>query len=133
MIPKFEGTINNIGKLILKDDQAFKAYLTTLKGDVEVIVKKRTLQRSLPQNNWFHAINKMISDFMRQSAKDQGNELYYEINEETTKLWIKQKFLGYEEIKGERHLRHTRDLKTFEMNELWELLQKHLCPRYLPG
>ena len=88
-------------------------------------------KRSLSQNSYFHLINKMIADFLRAQAKDQGNELYYEINEETTKLWIKQKFLGYEEIDGERHLRHTSKLKTFEMNELWENLQIYFAPRGL--
>jgi hypothetical protein len=65
---------------------------------------------------------------MREQAKSQGQEDYYTINEETTKLWIKQTFLGYEEIKGERHLRHSSRLSTIECNELFDLLQKHFSP-----
>jgi len=88
-------------------------------------------KRSLSQNSYFHLINKLISDFLRNEAKEQGNENYYEINEETTKLWVKQKFLGYELIDGEKHLRRTSKLKTFEMNELWENLQIYFAPKGL--
>lgn len=84
--------------------------------------------RSLVQNNWFHRVNKLISDFTRNNAKERGDEHYYKINEERTKLWIKEEFLGYVEIDGERQLRKTSKLKTFEMNELWGNLQIYFAP-----
>ena len=84
--------------------------------------------RSTVQNSWFHKINQLISDFRRAQAKDEGDEFYYKINAETNKIWIKENFLGYVEINGERHLRKTSTLKTFEMNELWENLQIHFAP-----
>jgi hypothetical protein len=89
------------------------------------IIVSNERKRSILQNSWLHAVIKIISDFMRNQAKEQGQEDYYTINEETTKLWIKQKFLGYEEIQGERHLRHTSKLSTIECNELFDLLQQH--------
>jgi hypothetical protein len=85
-------------------------------------------KRSIPQNSWLHAVITLISDFLRSQAREQGNEKYYEINPDTTKLWIKQTFLGYEEINKERHLRHTSKLTTIECNELFDLLQKHFSP-----
>lgn len=85
-------------------------------------------KRTTAQNSWFHKINSMIAEFLRNQAKESGDENYYKINEDTTKLWIKQEFLGYEEINGERHLRKTSKLKTFEMNELWENLQIYFAP-----
>ena len=85
-------------------------------------------KRTNLQNNWFHHVNKLIADFMRAYKKEQGDENYYKVNEETTKLWIKQEFLGYVEIEGERHLRKTSNLKTFEMNELFEQLQVYFSP-----
>lgn len=85
-------------------------------------------KRSNAQNRWFHKINSMITDFLRAKAKDEGNAEYYKIDEETTKIWIKQEFLGYEEIEGERKLRRTSNLKTFEMNNLWQDLQIYFSP-----
>jgi len=85
-------------------------------------------QRSVPQNNWFHKINAMVSAYLRADAKEQGNAEYYKINEETTKIWIKQEFLGYVEVDGELQLRKTSNLKTFEMNELYENLQVYFAP-----
>lgn len=85
-------------------------------------------KRTLPQNSWLHHIVKLITDFERARAKEAGDEFYYKINEERTKLEIKEEFLGYKEINGERHLRKTRNLKTFEMTELWENLQIHYAP-----
>jgi hypothetical protein len=86
-------------------------------------------KRTNPQNNWFHHVNKLIADFMRAYKKEHGDENYYKVNEETTKLWIKQEFLGYtEDEKHERHLRKTSNLKTFEMNELWQQLQVFFSP-----
>lgn len=87
------------------------------------------IKRTLPQNSWFHKINTMITDFLRQQAKEQGNKEYYKINADTTKLWVKQEFLGYvEDAKGELQLRKTSNLKTFEMNQLWQDLQIYFAP-----
>lgn len=89
-------------------------------------------KRSLVQNAWFHKINSIITVFLRQQAKEQGNELYYEIDEDTTKHWIKKKFLGYVlDETGEKVLRKTSKLKTFEMNQLWQDLQIYFAPRGL--
>lgn len=86
-------------------------------------------KRTSPQNRWLHAVINLISNWMRNDAKERGDELYYEINPEVTKLWIKQKFLGYyEDEKHEKHLRETRNLTTIECNELFELLQRHFAP-----
>ena len=74
----------------------------------------------------------MITDFLRAKAKDEGNTEYYKIDEETTKTWIKQEFLGYElDENGEKRLRKTSNLKTFQMNELWENLQRFFAERGL--
>lgn len=91
-----------------------------------IVTNERT--RTNPQNNWLHAVIELITNFLRTTAKESGDENYYTINEETTKLWIKQKFLGYEEINGERQLRKTSKLKTFECNELFENLQRYFAP-----
>jgi hypothetical protein len=89
-------------------------------------------KRSNAQNRWFHEINNMITEFLRNERKQQGDEDYYKIDEETTKLWIKQNFLGYElDENGEKKLRRTSKLKTFEMAELCENLQRFFAPRGL--
>jgi len=91
-----------------------------------IVTNERT--RTNPQNNWLHAVIELITKYLRTTAKENGDENYYTINEETTKLWIKQKFLGYVEVNGERQLRKTSNLKTFEMNELLQNLQIYFAP-----
>ena len=100
-----------------------KEVFRVMQGKRIFITISNEAKRSLPQNNYFHRVNKLITDFLRDQAKTQGNEEYYQINEESTKLWIRQKFLGYVEVKGELTLRKTSNMKTFEMNELWASLQ----------
>jgi len=124
----FDCTVGKDGKLPVGIANQIKEIVKNRAGKFLRFILTNEKTRTIPQNSWFHVVVKIISDFLRQQAKDQGNEKYYEINEETTKIWIKQTFLGYEEIKGERHLRKSRNLKTFEMAELWELLQKYFSP-----
>ena len=119
------------GKLPKMETEKIRDIIRSRAGRFLRIILTNEKKRSIEQNSWFHVVNKMIADFLRQQSKEQGNEKYYEINEETTKLWIKQKFLGYEEIEGERYLRKTRNLKTFEMNQLWEDLQLYFAPKGL--
>lgn len=87
--------------------------------------------RTLPQNSWFHKINSMVTEYLRNQAKEQGNEEWWQIDEDSTKIWIKQTFLGWEEKDGEKKLRKTSNLKTFQMNELWEALQIYFAPKGL--
>lgn len=91
-------------------------------------------RRTTPQNSWFHKIINMITEFKRETAKDNGDESYYMISEERVKLEIKEKYLGWEEVDGQKRLRHTRNLSTIQMNELWEALQIEYAPLglYLP-
>ena len=120
----FYGTNESYLELLKWLKEVFRVF----KDNRFFITVTNEIKRTLPQNSWFHKINTMVADYLRQQAKEQGKEDYYKINEETTKLWIKQEFLGYVEINGERHLRKTRNLKTFEMNELWEQLQRYFAP-----
>jgi len=58
IIPKFEGHINELGKLELKNRAVFKQYLITLKGDVEIIVKRKSSRktRSNEQNKYYWGV-----------------------------------------------------------------------------
>ncbi len=85
-------------------------------------------QRSVPQNNWLHKVIQLITDFVRESKKERGDPEYYKVTFDRTKLWVKEEFLGYVEIDGELQLRKTSNLKTFEMNELWDNLQIYFAP-----
>ena len=89
-------------------------------------------KRSSPQNRWLHGIAiPMITQFLRETKKDRGEEDYYKINEDSIKLWIKEKFLGYEEINGEKYLRRTSKLNTIQFMELKEALQIYWAPKGL--
>jgi len=85
-------------------------------------------KRSTEQNSWFHKIVDLITNFEREMAKDSGDETYYRISNERVKLEIKEEFLGWEEINGQKRLRRTSNLSTIQMNELWEALQIKYAP-----
>lgn len=93
-----------------------------------------SMKRTTKQNSWLHKIVNMITEFERETAKDSGDVLYYQISDERVKLNIKEKYLGWEEIDGQKRLRHTSNLNTLQMNELWEALQIEYAPLglYLP-
>lgn len=122
-------TYNPCNNESLSEVQQWINNLWTLRqGKRLTIIVTTEITRTLPQNNWFHAIVQLITDFNRKNAKERGDENYYKINFDRTKLWIKDEFLGYEEVNGERQLRKTSRLKTFEMTELWDNLQRYFSP-----
>ena len=53
--PKFLGNVNK-GKMTLEQPNEFLAYLHSLQGRVEIIVKKFKKQRSIPENSYFHGV-----------------------------------------------------------------------------
>lgn len=89
-------------------------------------------KRSNLQNRYLHGILiPMITEYIRKSKKEAGDQDYYKISEDKIKLWIKEEFLGYEEVNGERRLRHTSKLSTVEMMELKDQLQIYWIHRGL--
>ena len=73
------GKVEN-GKLILNDKTSFMAHLLSLKGQVEMIVRKRREKRSLDQNAlmWFYA------EFMENETGQPADDFV---------LYWKKKFL----------------------------------------
>lgn len=92
-------------------------------------------KRTSLQNRWFHKVVTIITEFKREIAKDNGDEEYFKISEDRTKLEIKEQYLGWEEVGGQKRLRHTSNLSTLQMNELWEGLQIEYAPQglYIPN
>ena len=85
-------------------------------------------KRTIPQNSGLHLYINIITTFLRESKKQRGDEEYYKINFDRVKLWIREEFLGYEEINRERQLRHTSNLNKIQMIELFENLQIYFAP-----
>jgi len=132
MKENFEYTVENCGSIPVDINEQIVSIHRKYAGKKLRLELTNERKRTLPQNSWFHAINKMICAYLRNQRKEQGDENYYKIDEEWTKYWIKVNFLGYElDENGEKRLRKTSNLKTFEMAELWENLQRYFAPRGL--
>lgn len=69
MIPIFKGIVEN-GKLELTERKAFNIYLSSLKGEVEVIVRKRIKRRNIKQNKLYWAYLDLIEKETGNSAED---------------------------------------------------------------
>lgn len=52
LAPIFRGSVDN-GKLVLRENDLFNRYLHSLRGEVEVIVRKWKKRRSSKQNNYY--------------------------------------------------------------------------------
>ena len=89
-------------------------------------------KRSNKQNRFLHGVYiPRITEYVRGYKKERGDEDYYKISEDKIKLWIKEEFLGYEEIDGERRLRKTSNLSTVQEMELQDQLQIYWASRGL--
>ena len=128
----FEYTINELGNIPADvEDKMFNIHRKYAGKKMQLTLTNER-KRTTPQNSWFHKVNSLVCAYLRNKRKEQGDEDYYKIDEEWTKYWIKVNFLGYElDENGEKRLRKTSNLKTFEMNELWENLQIYFAPRGL--
>ena len=102
---KFYAEAEN-GKMILKNKEAFKEFIKTLKGNIVVDIKKVRKTRSLQQNKYYHGVLvKIIADW-------SGNKCA-EVHE-----YIKAKYLC--DLTGKiPRFRSTTELSTLEMNDLW--------------
>jgi len=132
MKENFEYIVENCGSIPVDINEQIVSIHRKYAGKKLRLELTNERKRSLQQNSWFHAINKMICAYLRNQRKEQGDENYYKIDEEWTKYWIKVNFLGYElDENGEKQLRKTSKLKTIEMAELCENLQRYFAPRGL--
>lgn len=70
MVPKFFGTIQ-FGRLSLEDQDAYDGYLLSLEGEVEVVVRKRSKQRTLNQNQYYWGVVvRLIADETGHSSDE---------------------------------------------------------------
>ena len=72
LTPKFTGNIDELGKLHIADIIKFKQYLMSIKGDVEVVVKRKANNktRSLNENNYYWGVVlPLIAQYMGDTAE----------------------------------------------------------------
>jgi len=114
--PIFGGVVEQ-GVLRHDNPSAFSRYLQTLKGRVDVIVKRRRPIRSDNQNRWWHGV------ILPLIAEETGND------PETVCLVFRTKFLPRRTIKwGKKHISvplSTADLDKNEFGEFIEQVRAH--------
>jgi hypothetical protein len=100
MIPVFFGQVNDG---VLQVEARFHAYLATLEGPVEVVVRKKRAQRSNKQNRYYWGVVvQILSDFCGYTPEEMHEAL-------------KEKFLGSErDQKGLLRIKSTASLTTDE-------------------
>ena len=110
MIPIFRAKVEN-GKLTGLPVK-YQSYLETLEGkQVEVKVQKERSQRSLNQNNYYHAVVvKMLSDFTGYDIDEMHEILKYE-------------FLKKVNTGGFEYVQSTAKLTTTEFEEYLEKIK----------
>ena len=104
LTPKFTGEIKS-GKLYFDDRNKFDRYLLSLKGKVEIVVKKFKKERSLQQNKYYWSVVvPLISSELGYTRE--------EMHEVLKSLFLKDHI----NFKGENLviIRSTTDLKTDE-------------------
>lgn len=107
MKPKFLGTVQ-FGVLRIENEEAYKDYLYTIEGDVEVVVGKRSNKRSLNQNQYYWGI------VIRIIADETGHSSD-EIHELMKQMFLKDVII----IKGDKYetVRSTTDLDTMQFSQ----------------
>ena len=73
--PIFTGNVKN-GKLFFEDRETFDRYLTSLIGQVQIIVKKKRKQRSVEQNNYYWGVViPILMDYCGYTKEQMHNAL----------------------------------------------------------
>ena len=105
--PKFQVTVDKLGKLHIDDIVKFKSYIVKLKGEAEIVVKKKSNRksRSNEQNRYMHGIVfQMLGDEIGCSMEEAKDAL-------------KQKFLSITIKGGLKSTKSTSSLSTVEIEE----------------
>jgi len=110
-IPIFFGEVKD-GKFILADRVRFNSYVRSLKGEVEMILRRRRRIRSIRANAYYWGV---VLDVISDATGFTSEELHQV---------FKRKFLGYyRSYKGKKFIfvRSTASLSSFDF---WEYINK---------
>lgn len=116
--------LNKLGKMPDRVEKRLQEWKLKNAGKrIEIEIKRQKTIRTLSQNAFLHGgLIPQVRDILRTMAKDRGDENYYGIDDETTKEWIKKKFLGYETKlildEPEEFLKHTSKLDKYQFGEM---------------
>jgi hypothetical protein len=117
MIPIFTGIVEN-GKLKLSDIDKFNSYLLSLRGGVEITIKKHRDQRSLEQNKYYWGVViKLLTEEMGLSEDETHEILKYQFLKIHIDIQLKDR------IEGAFYVRSTTSLNTKEMEEYLEKIR----------
>ena len=109
MIPIFCGVVKN-GKLTLTDERRYSAYLATLQGEVDVVVRRPRKQRTSPQNKFlWGVVYALISEHTGFTLD--------EVHDAMRLMFLR------DEDKSIPTLKSTTSLSVVEMSRYWEQIR----------
>jgi len=110
MIPIFCGVVKN-GKLTLTDEGRYSAYLATLQGEVDVVVRRPRKQRTSPQNKFlWGVVYALISEHTGFTLD--------EVHDAMRLMFLR------DEDKSIPTLKSTTSLSVVEMSRYWEQIRQ---------
>jgi len=110
MIPIFCGVVKN-GKLTLTDEKRYSAYLATLQGEVDVVVRRPRKQRTSPQNKFlWGVVYALISEHTGFTLD--------EVHDAMRLMFLR------DEDKSIPTLKSTTSLSVVEMSRYWEQIRQ---------
>lgn len=116
LTPKFFAKIEK-GKLKLNDQSQFMAYISGLKGDYELVLKKRFKQRSNKENRYYWGVViPLLCEYMGYDNEEMHEAIKWKFLKKQTDLHPK-----HEELPT---VRSTTTLSTIEFEQLMEEIKR---------
>lgn len=118
--------INKVGQIPERASQRIKDWLLQHSGkSIKIDIDRQKNIRTLSQNAFLHGgLIPQVREILREWAKENGDSDWYLIDDEATKEWIKERFLGYETKlifdEPTKFLRKTSLLDIYEFSEMIE-------------
>jgi len=133
LIPKFIGTIEK-GKLTMSEQDIFDLYISSLEGEIEVVVKKRNKTRTAQQNKALHLYFTQLAEILNEAGWDMKKtlkadwDILWTMENIKNNLWrpIQEAYICK---------KSTTELTTTEIDKIYDILNKGIGEKtgiYIP-
>jgi len=123
---KFLAKITDKNEIDFKSKAEVKLLLNRLKGkEIEVIIKKKTNQRTGQQNNALHLYFKLLAEALNDAGWDQKKLLKKEVDIPWTADSVK-KMLWVKIQMSLLNKKRTRDLNKDEVPKIYDIVNRHI-------